>query len=184
MGRRQHPAVVHRLGRSQRARLCVRHRAGRGRAGARDLEYMGLKRSAAVRPAARLAQLWREAPAVLTAGIAGVDHELSTARGRAVATYCPYLDQASIWAEQRERWLRISQLPTRIAARCAAARGACGPAAARVSPAVVDPVRHALLSRQRGSASGRRLPLIREIGRGGMSSVWLAERWMASCSAK
>jgi len=94
----------------------------------------------------------------------------------------PYLDQAlDLQPEQREHWLNdLTATDSEIAAavRQLLAEHADLQARGFLANAAIDPARHALLKRAAGV--GQQVGayrLIREIGRGGMSSVWLAERW-------
>jgi serine/threonine-protein kinase len=94
----------------------------------------------------------------------------------------PYLDQAlDLQPPERERWL--TDLTTTQPEIAAAVRQLLSEHAdlqerGFLATAAVDPARHALLKRAAGVGEQvGAYRLIREIGRGGMSSVWLAERW-------
>ena len=94
----------------------------------------------------------------------------------------PYLDQAlDLQPAARERWLTdlTATEPEIVAAvRQLLAEHADLQARGFLANAAVDPARHALLKRAAGVGEQvGAYRLIREIGRGGMSSVWLAERW-------
>jgi serine/threonine protein kinase/tetratricopeptide (TPR) repeat protein len=93
----------------------------------------------------------------------------------------PYLDQAlDLQADARERWLTdLAVSEPEIAAAVCQLLEEHADLQRRgfLANLAVDPVRHALL--KRAAAVGEQVGayrLIREIGRGGMSSVWLAER--------
>ena len=93
----------------------------------------------------------------------------------------PYLDQAlDLPPADRERWLAelaAAEPDTAVAVRQLLAEHAELQHRDFLATPSVDPVRHALLKQAAvggGQVGGYRL--IREIGRGGMSSVWLAER--------
>ncbi|MGH8240630.1 MAG: serine/threonine-protein kinase, partial [Steroidobacteraceae bacterium] len=93
----------------------------------------------------------------------------------------PYLDRAlDLQADGRERWLTdlaASEPEIAAAVRQLLEEHADLQQRGFLANAAVDPVRHALL--KQAAAVGEQVGayrLIREIGRGGMSSVWLAER--------
>jgi eukaryotic-like serine/threonine-protein kinase len=93
----------------------------------------------------------------------------------------PYLDQAlDLQPPERERWLtdlRATEPEIAAAVGQLLAEHADLQERGFLATAAVDPARHALLKRAAGV--GQQVGayrLIREIGRGGMSSVWLAER--------
>jgi eukaryotic-like serine/threonine-protein kinase len=93
----------------------------------------------------------------------------------------PYLDQAlDLQAAERERWLTdLTAAEPEIAAAVRQLLDEHAELQQRgfLSSRAIDPVRHALLKRSAGIGEQvGAYRLIREIGRGGMSSVWLAER--------
>lgn len=93
----------------------------------------------------------------------------------------PYLDQAlDLEPPERERWLtELAATEPEIAAsvRQLLAEHAELQQRGFLAVPALDPVRHALLKRAAGVGEQvGTYRLIREIGRGGMSSVWLAER--------
>ena len=93
----------------------------------------------------------------------------------------PYLDQAlDLQPAERERWLTdLTAAEPEIAAavRQLLAEHADLQQRGFLASLAIDPVRHALLKRAAGVGEQvGAYRLIREIGRGGMSSVWLAER--------
>jgi serine/threonine-protein kinase len=94
----------------------------------------------------------------------------------------PYLDRAlDLEPEQRERWLTditATQPEIAVAVRQLLTEHAELQERGFLANASIDPARHALLKRAAGVGEQvGAYRLIREIGRGGMSSVWLAERW-------
>lgn len=93
----------------------------------------------------------------------------------------PYLDQAlDLQPPERERWLTdLTATEPEIAAAVRQLLDEHAELQQRgfLSSRAIDPVRHALLKRAAGVGEQvGAYRLIREIGRGGMSSVWLAER--------
>jgi eukaryotic-like serine/threonine-protein kinase len=94
----------------------------------------------------------------------------------------PYLDQAlDLEPAERERWLTdltATEPDIAVAVRQLLSEHADLQDRGFLANAAIDPARHALLKRAAGVGEQvGAYRLLREIGRGGMSSVWLAERW-------